>query len=165
MYVCLAAIACGGGNPAEPSGSGSGSGAGSGSGSSSSKGTLTCVVDGVSYTGIVNTASYTNGVLNVASNNAALTVSVSFAIRGGVGVTEVSSGNATVGVITTNGTTVTGSWVGTNLGGTGSVTINTLSNSGASGTFGFTAPAVPGASGAGATGIKTVTNGVFTVTF
>ena len=45
MCLCLAAIACGGGNPAQPSGSGSGSG----SGSTPNKGTLTCLVDGVSY--------------------------------------------------------------------------------------------------------------------
>ena len=124
MYLCLAAVACGGGDdsPTQPGGSGSGSG----SGSTPNKGTLTCLVDGVSYTGLVNAASYTNGILNVASNNAALTVSVNFAVRGGVGTTQVSSGNATVGVITTNGTTVTGSWIGTNLGGSGSVTIATL---------------------------------------
>ena len=160
MCLCLAAIACGGGNPAQPSGSGSGSG----SGSTPNKGTLTCLVDGVSYLN-VNAASYANGILNVASNNAALTLSVNFAVRGGVGTTQVSSGNATVGVITTSGTTVTGTWIGTILGGSGSVSIATLTSSGASGTFSFMAPAVPPPSGAGATGTRNVTNGVFNVTF
>jgi hypothetical protein len=158
IYLCLAVAACGGGdgNPAQPGGSGSGSG-----GSLSTKGTLTCLVDGVSYTGGINSATYTNGVLNIASNSASLTLAVGFAARGGVGTIQVSSGNVSVSVITTNGSTVTGSWLGTNIGGTGSVTINTLTSTGASGTFSFTAPAA----GSGATGIKTVTSGVFSATF
>ena len=90
---------------------------------------------------------------------------MNFAVRGGVGTTQVSSGNATVGVITTGGTTVTGAWIGTTLGGSGSVSIATLTSSGASGTFELHGSGGTAAKWLGATGTRNVTNGVFNVTF
>lgn len=53
-------------------------------------------------------------------------------------------------------------WQTNQSGSTGSIVITTLTSTGASGTFSFTAPAVPGT---GASGTKTVTNGAFNVRF
>jgi hypothetical protein len=50
------------------------------------------------------------------------------------------------------------------IGGSGTLTIATLTAAGATGTFAFTA-VPPQAGGAGATGTKVVTNGTFNVTF
>ena len=157
-------MACGGDNPAGPTGgSGSGSGSGGSGGSGGTRGTVTATVDGVAYTGAVNAASVNpSGNLNVASNNAALTLSVNFAARAAVGTTNINSTSTTVmNVITTNGTTVTGSWAASALGGSGSLTIATLTSSSVSGTFSFTA--LPAS--AGTVGTKTVTNGSFNATF
>jgi hypothetical protein len=128
---------------------------------------VTAIIDGVAYTGIVNAASVNpSGNLNIASNNAALTLAISFAARAVAGTTTIGPLSTTVmNVITTNGTTVTGSWSASGLGGSGSLTIATLTSSSVSGTFFFTAVPAPGASGAGATGTKTVTNGTFSATF
>ena len=156
-------IACGGDNPGGPSGSGSGSGGSSGS---MNRGTVTAIIDGVSYTGVVNAASVIGaGNVNIASNNAALTLAISFAARAAVGTTVINSTSTTVlNVITTNGTTPTGSWAASALGGSGSLTIATLTSSSVSGTFNFVAVPAPPPSGLGATGTKTVTNGSFTAT-
>jgi hypothetical protein len=167
-------LACGGGgSPTGPSGSGgSGSGSGSGpggtggtggSGGTPNRGTVTAFIDGVAYTGIVNSANFNqSGNVNLASNNSALTLSINFAARGAVGTTTINPTSTTVlNVITTTGTTVIGSWSASGLGGSGTLTIATLTSSGMSGTFSFTA--VPAS--AGTTGTKTVTDGTFTATF
>jgi hypothetical protein len=162
-------IACGGGNPASPSGgSGSSSGGGSGSGGGTSgKGTLTAVVDGVAYTGIVNAATNVNDTINIASNTTDLTRSISFAVRpAAVGTTSTSLGGAlTFGFIASNGTTVTGAWGAAGNLGSGTLTITTLTSTSVSGSFSFTAVPAPGASAQGATGTKTVTSGSFTAQF
>lgn len=154
-------VGCGGGNPAQPSGGGGGGG------STPNFGTLTAVIDGVAYTGIINSARITNGTLGIASNSADLTRAISFAGKeAAVGTTTVSAATAlSMNVITTTGTTVTGSWAAAGQFGSGTLTISSLSATGASGTFNFSAPPAPGGSGAGATGTKVVTNGAFTARF
>ena len=114
LALAVVTMACGGGSPSGPSGgsgSGSGSGGSGGSGGTTNRGTVIATVDGVAYTGSVNAASVNpSGNLNVASNNAALTLSVNIAARAAVGTTNINSTSTTVmNVITTNGTTVTGS--------------------------------------------------------
>ncbi len=165
MALLMATVACGGDNPAGASGNPSNGSGGSGSGSN--RGTVTAVVDGVAYTGSANAASLTNGTLNVASNNAALTVSVNFArTAAAVGTSTVGLASPlTLNVITTTGSAVNGSWTAAAGSGSGTLTIATLTATGASGTFTFTAVPVPGVGGAGATGNKVVTNGAFNVTF
>lgn len=158
------AMACGGGgNPASPSGGG---GSGSGGGGAG-RGTITAVVDGVAYTGIVNAATNINDTINIASNTADLTRSISFAVRpAAVGTASTSAGSAlTFGFITTNGSTVTGAWGAAFNMGSGTLTITSLTSTSVSGSFSFTAIPAPGASGAGATGTRTVTNGSFTAQF
>jgi hypothetical protein len=136
---------------------------GPGSGGSSSHGTLTASIDGVAYTGIVNTATLVNNTINVASNSADLTRSVSFALsNAAVGTINVATSPVQMSVITTNGTTTTGSWIASFGIGSGTLTIASLSSSGASGTFSFTAPPATATTPAGN---KVVTNGAFNVTF
>ena len=157
VALLLVSAGCGGNsNPNNPSGSG-----GSGSSGTASHGTLTAVVDGVAYSGTVNAASNTNGILTVTSNTTDRTRSVNFATAAATGTTSITGSSTSMQVLTTNGTTVTGTWIAVTGLGTGTITINALSSAGASGTFSFNAPPV----GAGATGTKVVTNGVFSVTF
>jgi hypothetical protein len=123
---------------------------------------LTAIVDGVAYAGTVSTATNLNGVLNVASSNTALTLSVNFATNAAVSTVTISFGVPTsMNVIATNGSTVTGSWGAGGVLGSGTLTIATLTAAGASGTFRF--DAVPMV--AGSTGTRVVTNGAFSVTF
>jgi len=167
LPMLIAASACGGGSPSQPSGSGS-SGSGTGGNTTPSKGTLTAVIDGRAYTGIVKVVSRTDGYFGIAATNAALTLTVSFATtRPAVGTTTVADSLVSMGVATTNGSSgaTTGSWIATNISGSGSLTISTLTSSGATGTFNFTAAPAPPPSNVGATGTKVVSNGVFNVTF
>ena len=161
--LLLATLACGDGNPGGPS-EGGGSGQGGGSGGPN-RGTVTAVIDGVAYTGVVSTATNINGVINVTSNNAARTVSINFAGPAVVGTVSVNPQSAlSLNVITTTGTTVTGSWLAGGLFGSGTLNINTLTSAGASGGFAFAAVPPP-AGGMGATGTKLVSSGAFNVTF
>ena len=156
-------IACGGANPGGPSG---GSGSGSGGSGTSNFGTLTATIDGVAYTGVINTATNANGTLRISSNSADLTRSVNFAARTGVGTITVSpTSEITFNVITTTGTTVIGSWGAAGQSGSGTLTVTSLTSSGATGTFSFTAPPAPAPSAGQATGTKVVTNGSFTARF
>lgn len=54
------------------------------------------------------------------------------------------------------------SWAAGTSGGSGTLPINSINSTGASGTFAFTMVPVPGT---GASGTKSVTNGNFSVTF
>ncbi len=157
-------VACGSGNPASPSGGG---GTGTGGGGTPNFGTLTAVIDGVPYTGVINSARITNGTLGIASNSADLTRSINFAGKEAtVGTTTVSAGTAlSMNVITTTGTTVIGSWAAAGGQGSGTLTVTSLTSTGASGTFSFSATPAPGGSGGAATGTKVVTNGSFTARF
>ena len=129
-------------------------------------GTLTAVIDGVPYTGVINSATNANGTLRIASNSADLTRSVAFAAPAAVGTVTVFLGSAiSFNVITTTGSTVIGSWAAAGQFGSGTLTITSLTSSGASGTFSFSAPPAPAGSGGQATGTKVVTNGIFTARF
>jgi hypothetical protein len=146
-------VACGGGNPPAPSGG-------------SNFGTVAATIDGVSYTGAINSASNSNGTLRVSSNSADLTRSINFAGPAAVGTASVSLATAlTMNVLTTTGTTVIGSWGAAGNLGSGTLTVTSLTSTGASGTFSFSAPPAPGASAGQATGTKVVTNGSFTAQF
>ena len=166
--ILILSAACGGStsSPSGSSGQIGSSGSGGSGGSASGKGTLTALVDGVAYTGVINAATLTNGNLNIASNNTALTMSVNVATSGAaVGTTNINASSPLVmQAMTTNGSNVTGVWIASQLGGSGTLTISALSSSGASGTFSFVG--VPSStSGIPTVGNKTVTSGVFTATF
>ncbi len=171
LFVAIAclSLACGGG-PASPSGSGgsgSGNSGGSGSGAGSGTGTIRAFIDGVAYTGTVNAASFRNGTLNIASNDAALSNSINLALSNVyVGVFQVNATTPlTMQVMTLNGTNVTGSWSASVTGGSGTILVNTLSTVAATGTFSFVG--VPSSSGGVSTPAvnRSVTNGSFSVFF
>jgi hypothetical protein len=154
--LLLVTMACGSDSPAGPS---------SGSGSGSGKGTVTANIDGVAYTGSVNAATNTNGVLNVASNSADLTRAIAFAAPAAVGTATVFLGSAvSFTAQNTNGSAVTGAWGAGGQFGSGTLTITSLTSTSASGTFSFTGVVTPG-SPTGTTGTKAVTNGAFTANF
>jgi hypothetical protein len=158
--LVLVLSACGGGNPAGP---GSGSGSGSGSGGSG-RGTVTATIDGVAYTGAVNSASLNsnNGIINVSSNSADLTRAIAFAVTGVVGTYPVGTSAVSLTVQTTNGASVTGAWTASGIFGSGTLTITSLTSTRVTGTFSFTGVIGPGSPG---TGTKSVTNGAFTANF
>lgn len=156
LIAALAATtACGGSNSTtSPSGGGQASG----------KGTITATIDGVAYTGTISSATIqSSGLLNIASNSADLTRSINFAVQpAAVGTFSGASSAIQLNVITMSNNTVTGSWLTSLNFGSGSLTISSLSSTGVSGTFAFTAvPATPTTPAAN----KVVTNGTFTATF
>ena len=102
---------------------------------------LTAVIDGAAYAGVINAATNTNGTLRISSNSTDLTRSVNFAAPGAVGTTTVFLGSAiSFNVITTTGGAVIGSWGAGGQLGSGTLTITSLTASGASGTFSFSVP-------------------------
>jgi hypothetical protein len=74
----------------------------------------------------------------------------------------IGTSPAAIGSVNTGPVGSTQSWTAGPGLGSGTIVIATLTATGASGTFSFTAPAL---AFTGATGTKTVTNGVFNVTF
>ena len=169
LLCCVALMVDCGGSPSSPSSRSTNSGTTgtSGTGGTASKGTLTAIVDGVSYTGIINAASLTNGNLNIASNNTALTLSVNLATsNAAVGTTNISASSpTTMQVMTTNGSNVTGVWFASAIGGSGTLTITSLSSSGVAGTFSFVGTPLATSGVVTPTVNKTVTSGVFSATF
>jgi hypothetical protein len=128
------------------------------------QGTVTAQVAGASFSGIVPTGLTTNvgGVLSVSGQNTDNST-LYFSIPAGVGVKAVGGANAgSLSFQTRSCTAGTGLWVANAAGGTGTITILTLTATGATGTFAGT---LQPQSGSGATGEKLITAGQFTVTF
>jgi hypothetical protein len=121
---------------------------------------LSATIDGAAWSSHLPSASYTNNLVVVAGVDNAITTTVTF------GFAATAPGTYSVGFAnTTGGTGIivkgTKSW-GTSLqGGTGSVTLTTVTAHHFVGTFTFNA--VP--AGGGATGTSVVTNGKFDITF
>lgn len=149
IIVLSSATACGGSSTSI-----------TGTNNNNSSAPMSATIDGAAWSAQLPSASYTNNLVVVAGVDNALTATVTF----GFGAT--GPGTYSIGFANTNGGTgiiVKGgkSW-GTSLqGGTGSVTLTTLTAHHFVGTFTFNA--VP--SGGGATGTSVVTNGKFDITF
>lgn len=155
LAALVVTTACGGSNSTtSPSGGGQASG----------KGTVTATIDGVPYQGTVTSATLqSSGLLNIASNSSDLTRFVTFAVQpAAVGTFSGASSAVQLNVITMNNNTVVGSWLTSLNFGSGSLTITSLSSTGVSGTFAFTAVPVTAST---PSGNKVVTNGTFTATF
>jgi hypothetical protein len=124
----------------------------------SGRGTLTATIDGVAFSGST-VGAFVQGGFVVTGDNANTGVVLSAFAPGGPGTFSFGSAGTLAGaeVIVGNAewATVPGSTSGT-------LVLSTLTSTGASGTFSFTALPVPGT---GATGTKTVANGTFNVTF
>jgi hypothetical protein len=163
LVALTVAIACGKSTTSPTSGSNGGtssSGNGTPSGGvpgTANRGTVSATIDGVSWSGTVSTATVTLGSLAVAGENTAGLI-VGFGAVAKTGTTSVGLGSGTNGTVQQNGR----GWHAMLTNGSGSVTITTLTASGASGTFSFTMVPLPNT---GATGNRVVTNGAFNVTF
>ncbi len=119
---------------------------------------MTAKIDGTAWSAPSASGSYGNGILAFAGANLQL---------GTIGVGVIASGPGTyaIGVGGPGNASVSiggQAWSAAITGGSGSVTITSLTSTGAQGTFQFTA--VP-ATGTGASGNKVVTEGTFDVTF
>ena len=173
--LVFGAVACGGGGPTSPSGSSPGTGSnggttgtggtggsgGGGGGTAPNHGTLTAVIDGVPYSGVVRTATSQSGIFAAAAMNDA---NVGFGIGALAvpGTTAISATSPTNALLTAGTGVPAMSWFASTSGGSGTLTISTITATGATGTFQFTMPPTPGT---GASGTRSVTNGTFSVTF
>lgn len=130
-------------------------------GPSTPNGTMTAVVDGNSWAAVQIAATRNNGFLAISGSDASL-LAVAFALQesqAGTGTYPIGPGFATTGTVISN---TTNSWTAGAAQGSGSITINELTESGASGTFSFTALATLGS---GDPPQRVVTTGQFNVTF
>ena len=126
------------------------------------QGTISAKIDGSAWTSVsaVVTAKYTNGALSIsgADSSSAIAFAVQASKPGTYKMGKLT--DASANAILAKGSSV---WQATPLvRGSGTLTITTLTSTGASGTFSFTADAMPDSD---AKGTEVVTDGVFTVTF
>lgn len=149
FIALLSAAACGGSSSSSITGT-----------NNNSSAPMSATIDGAAWSTPVPQGVYRNSILSIAGIDLGITASVGFAVAATkTGTYSVAYGNSAGGSATI---TKTGKGWGSALpGGTGSVTITTLTANHAVGTFVF--DAVP-ASG-GATGTVHVTDGKFDVTF
>jgi len=148
--VLLCMVACGGSSSTSPNNNGS----------NNSAGPLSATINGKAWSSQFPTASYHGSILAVAGLDNGLTASVTLALTvAAPGTFSVSSGNNVFG----NGgySTPVGGWATALPGGTGTVTVTTLTSNHVAGTFAF--DAVPATTGA--TGTVHITNGKFDITF
>jgi len=123
---------------------------------------LTFRVDGTAMAAGSAVGSFANGILSIAGTDTARSTTFGFAVTptaAGVGtytVGPISATNAQLSV----GNPASG-WQAAGASGSGTVTLTTLTSTSASGTFSFSLVAVPGT---GATGSRSITEGVFNVT-
>jgi Family of unknown function (DUF6252) len=118
--------------------------------------TMTAQVDGAAWTAATRGATYVNGVLTITGTNAAqLLVTIGVSNVTGPGTFSLAGGNqngALGNVI--NGAAI---WASSLAGGSGTITVTSLTATAVTGTFSFTA--VPAT--ASATGTRQVTSGQF----
>lgn len=129
-------------------------------GSNNCAGGLSATVNGAAWCSPAPAATVKGTIVSVAGLDAGLTGAISFAFVGtAAGTYSLAVGNFNAGIATY---TKNGQGWGTGFaGGTGSVTVTTLTSNHVVGTFTFDAAPVSG----GATGTVHVTNGVFNITF
>ena len=134
-------------------------------GTDCSHGSMSAIINGVPWTAsCVGAPTRTATVLGFAglqSDPSPSTV-VGVLLSGtSIGAVGTFASEGTVGISMSNG--LSAYWDDPASGGVpGILTLTTLTAAGATGTFSFSAPSVPGT---GATGTKIVTNGVFNITF
>lgn len=123
-------------------------------------GSMSATINGTAWNATLTlTGSYTNNIFAAAGSGDGITIG--FATFGPEGTLLIQDGGGTNGVYSEIGLPGA-SWSASPGTGTGSVTITSISTTGASGTFAF--EATPDAN-TGATGTKSITNGRFDVTF
>jgi hypothetical protein len=143
-------------SPAAPTNQNTGGGGGGGGGSTAA---FTAVIDGQAWAPTTSTfaVSYANGVLAMTGTDATgWTFAVAIPTSGPGSVPLSTGANA---ILTSPSSQ---SWSATHLdGGTGTITVTSLTSNSATGTFSFVLVPV----GGGATGNKTIAQGTFSVTF
>jgi hypothetical protein len=133
-------------------------------GSNGATGSISAQINAVSWVAVcIKAATFFNGIVSfVGSDNV-----TNFANAQVIGIATQASGPGTFPISLSNGAngrlTIGGTQVweaNAVLGGSGMITLTILTATGTSGTFSFNLIAVPPA-----TGTKTITNGVFNITF
>ena len=154
ILVILTSGRCGGNSPTSPSGT-------TAPGQSSSS--MSFRVDGSLITATSVTAGLSSGILSISGGDTSRNTTLSFALTptatgtGTYALGPLSAANAMILI----GTPAAG-WQAAVGIGSGTITINSLTSTTASGTFSFVLAAV---GGSGATGTRTIAEGVFNVTF
>ncbi len=131
-----------------------------GNNNNNSSGPMRATIDGAAWSSLLPSASWRNNLVVIAGVDNALTTTVSIGFgAANAGTYSIGFGNSIAGT----GIVIKGgkSWGSSLQGGTGSVTLTTLTANHIVGTFAFSAVA----SGGGATGTSVVTNGQFDITF
>lgn len=147
LLVALSTLACSSGD--DPTGPGQ------------TSGTFTATVDGAPWNGqIVPTATLNNGFtfsVQGVADGIEIGLSVNLTQNTVPGTVDLTAGST--GAQISEGSEV---WYAVGLGGSGSMTIQTLTSDRATGTFAFVAgPVANSASG----GVRTITNGSFDISF
>jgi hypothetical protein len=126
----------------------------------SASGPMSATIDGQAWASPVPQAVYKGNILSVAGIDLGITAAVSFASAvSGTGTYSLSYGNQLAG---SGGVSKGGKgWTSGLQGGTGTLTLTTLTANHVAGTFAFDAVAASG----GATGTVHVTDGKFDITF
>ncbi len=122
--------------------------------------TVAATINGEAYCGQVDNAFTSSGNLNVASSNEASTLSLNFGVGATIGTKTIAPGSSLSFQVQTGAGAI---WIasGSVSGSSGTLTIITLTGTGATGTFSFVAQPISG----GATSTRSVANGSFSVTF
>jgi hypothetical protein len=149
VVAVLIVAACGGSNSSSVTGT-----------NNNASGPMSAIIDGQAWASPVPQAVYKGNILSVAGIDLGITASVSFASSvSGTGTYSLSYGNQLAG---SGGVSKTGrGWTSGLPGGTGTLTLTTLTANHVAGTFAFDAVAATG----GATGTIHVTGGKFDITF
>jgi hypothetical protein len=170
LAVLIATVAACGKSPSSPTTITNGSGSGTTQTKCGvivgNKGSVTASVSGSAFTGITPAGGATRVpnalvLFGQSTDDTTLTISTTDA----VGTTTVGEGlinGTSIQLQTRSCTQGTGLWTASITGGSGTITVTSVTAAGASGTFSGTLLAQPGT---GATGTKTITNGQFNVTF
>lgn len=167
LFIATVAAACGSDSPTAPDNNNPGGGTITGTNCSvivGNQGTVTARVDGTTFSGIVPGGGGTRTAVTLvlfgqSNDNTTLTIGI---LNPAVGVHAIGGLTGNTMLIQTRSCSAgTGLWSAI-AAGSGSVTISTLTATGATGTFTGTLVAQ---AGSGATGNKVVTDGTFNLTF
>jgi hypothetical protein len=120
-------------------------------------GSLSATVDGSNWSGVTVAATRTNGFVGVGAGKSDGST-IAFAFPDHTGTFQAAGQDGTNANYTSGGKTWSAVF---GTGGSGTITVTTLSATRVAGTFSFTLVALSG----GATGTKTVTNGTFDIEF
>jgi hypothetical protein len=124
----------------------------------SSQGAMTAKINGASFASVGSSFSYTQNTLAVVGTDLTYTVSVAVGNVTGPGTYTVGATNGSVAIFIVAKSPGSG-WDTLGAGGTGTVTITSISETHVAGTFSFTA--IPQS---GTTGPMVVTQGAFNMT-